>query len=204
MFTGIVSELGAVVTTTPSPAGRRLEFEAPGTTKGLEVGDSVAVNGVCLTAIRVDGTRFAVEAVQETLDRSNLGALEPGHRVDLERPTPADGRFDGHVVQGHVDGVGRVASRTAEGEAERIRIAVPPGLARYVVEKGSVAVDGVSLTVTAASPVAGAPEDAWFDVVLIPHTLDVTVLGDRAVGDIVNIEVDVLAKYVERILEAQS
>ena len=204
MFTGIVSELGTVLTTAPSEAGRRLEFDAPGTTDGLTVGDSVAVNGVCLTAVSVADGRFVVEAVRETLQRSNLGALEPGHRVDLERPTPTNGRFDGHVVQGHVDGLGTVAARTAEGEAERIRISIPADLARYVVEKGSVAVDGVSLTVTAVSPLAGTPEDAWFEVVLIPHTLDVTVLGRRTVGDNVNIEVDVLAKYVERILEAQS
>lgn len=204
MFTGIVTELGTVVARESTRSGRRLSIEAPGTTKDLAVGDSIAVNGVCLTAIRVDGAEFVVEAVAETLDRSNLGLLDVGHRVDLERPTPVAGRFDGHVVQGHVDGVGVVASRRAEGDATRTRISAPASLARYVVEKGSVALDGVSLTVTAVSPLGRDHDPAWFDVVLIPHTLDVTILGDRMPGDAVNIEVDVLAKYVERILEAQT
>jgi riboflavin synthase len=162
----------------------------------MTVGDSIAVNGVCLTAVAVDppGT-ISVEAVPETLRRSNLGGLERGDRVDLERPLAAAGRFDGHVVQGHVDGIGTVRAVGVEGESRRYWFDVPPPLLRYLVEKGSVAVDGVSLTVSAVD--AGG-----FEVVLIPHTLRETVLGLRGPGDVVNLEVDVLAKYVERLLEA--
>ncbi len=152
--------------------------------------------------MEVEEPHFGVDAVMETLERSNLGDLVTGDAVDLERPTAADGRFDGHIVQGHVDGVGHVLSRSREGDAERIRIAIPAHLSRYVVEKGSITVDGVSLTVTASSPLDDGA--GWFEVVLIPHTLEVTVLGVRVAGDAVNIEVDVLAKYVERILEAHS
>ena len=202
MFTGIVSELGSVVGVEPSAAGCRLIISAPATVKGLDVGDSVAVNGVCLTATHVADGHFSLDVVGETLERSNLGALGVGDRVDLERPMPSNGRFDGHVVQGHVDGVGRVSGIGVEGTASRIRVTVPPGLARFLVEKGSVTVDGVSLTVTAVSAVSQpAP---WFEVVLIPHTLDVTVLGHRKVGEAVNLEVDVFAKYVERLMEARS
>jgi len=141
-----------------------------------------------------------VDVVQESLCRSNLGALEAASPVDLEWPLPVNGRFDGHIVQGHVDGVGTVAAISAEGDARRVRVTVPGVLARYLVEKGSITVDGVSLTLTAVSPVGSDP--AWFEVVLIPHTLDVTVLGLRKVGDAVNLEADVLAKYVERLMEA--
>ena len=176
--------------------------EAPDTTKGLQVGDSVAVNGVCLTAVAVDGAEFAVDAVRETLLRSNLESLTVGDRVDLERPTPASGRFDGHVVQGHVDGVGVLESREAEGDATRIRVGFAHSLAPYVVEKGSIAVDGVSLTVTAVSSVDAEP--GWFEAVLIPHTIDATVLGHRRPGDMMNLEVDVIAKYIERMLEAHT
>ncbi len=194
MFTGIVAEVGRVVEATETATGRRLVIEAKQTRDGLEIGDSIAINGTCLTAVALHGDGFAVEAVQETLDRTNLGELSTGSPVDLERPVPATGRLDGHVVQGHVDGVGVVESVAAEGDARRVRVAAEPGLLRYVAEKGSIAVDGVSLTVTAVD--AGG-----FEVVLIPHTLDVTVLGGRRPGDRVNLEVDILAKYVERLLE---
>lgn len=200
MFTGIVTELGRVSSAVATDQGARLVIEAPATAPGLRIGDSVAVNGVCLTAVAVDDGAFAVDAVAETLARSNLGGLGVGDAVDLERPTLVGGRFDGHVVQGHVDGVAEVASRHPEGASERYRITLPPTLARYVVEKGSITVDGVSLTVTAVAPVDVEP--AWFEVVLIPHTLEVTVLGARSPGDRVNVEVDVIAKYVERMLEA--
>ena len=202
MFTGIVTEFGRVVDTRPTDPGRRMVVEAPDTTKGLQVGDSVAVNGVCLTAVAVDGAEFAVDAVRETLLRSNLESLTVGDRVDLERPTPASGRFDGHVVQGHVDGVGVLESREAEGDATRIRVGFAHSLAPYVVEKGSIAVDGVSLTVTAVSSVDAEP--GWFEAVLIPHTIDATVLGHRRPGDMMNLEVDVIAKYIERMLEAHT
>jgi riboflavin synthase len=202
MFTGIVSELGRVTGIAPTDGGAHLTIAAPVTCKGLGIGDSIAVNGVCLTAIAVSHAEFNVEAVGETLQRTNLGDLEPGTTVDLERPVEAaGGRFDGHVVQGHVDGVGVVGHIAAEGSSKRVRITAPPNLAVYLVEKGSVTVDGVSLTITAVSPLA--EEDAWFEIVLIPHTLDVTVLGLRAIGDRVNLEADILAKYVERLMEAR-
>ena len=161
---------------------------------GMAIGDSIAVNGVCLTAVSLAGDALSVEAVPETLGRSNLGRLAVGSHVDLERPMAADGRFDGHIVQGHVDGTGTVRSITADGGSQRFWFDVPSGLLRYLVEKGSVTVDGVSLTVSGV-------DESGFEVVLIPHTLEVTVLGDRGVGDLVNLEVDVLAKYVERLLE---
>jgi riboflavin synthase len=167
----------------------------------MQVGDSLAVNGVCLTAVAIDDTSLSVEIVRESLNRSNLGRLAVDDPVDLERPMPADGRFDGHVVQGHVDGVGIVDTITPEGDAQRMRISLPPALAPYVVEKGSITVDGVSLTVTAVSP--PTEPAGWFEIVLIPHTLDVTVLGRRRPGTAVNLEVDVIAKYVERMLEVR-
>lgn len=203
MFTGIVTEVGRIAEVESTEAGRRIVIEAQDTVNGLSVGDSVAVNGVCLTAVAVDGAWFSVDAVAETLDRSNLGALDAGVRVDLERPVAAAiGRFDGHVVQGHVDGVGVIEAVTSEGDAHRMRVGAPPQLAPYLVEKGSVTVDGVSLTITAVSPVAD--DRPWFEVVLIPHTLEVTVLGDRKLDDQVNLEADIFAKYVERLLEART
>jgi len=202
MFTGIVSELGTVATATPAQGGATFTIAAPQTCNGLAVGDSISVNGVCLTAVGIGDGMFTAEAVSETLQRTNLGDLDDGSVVDLERPvTAAGGRFDGHVVQGHVDGVGTIQTIEPEGTSKRISITVPAALARYLVEKGSVTVDGVSLTVTAVSAVAD--HDPWFEIVLIPHTLDVTVLGVRAVGDRVNLEVDILAKYVERLMEAR-
>lgn len=202
MFSGIVAELGSVEATEETGAGRRLRISAPLTVEGLAIGDSVAVNGVCLTAVEVTTSSFVLDVVDESLDRSNLGALAVGDPVDLERPLSSSGRFDGHIVQGHVDGVGTVAFVTMEGDAKRLRVAAPVGLARYLVEKGSVTVDGVSLTITAVA--ALSDPTFWFEVVLIPHTLTVTVLGRRAEGDPVNLEVDVIAKYVERLLEARA
>lgn len=198
MFTGIVTEVGSVVEVTRTDGGRRIVVAAPATASDLIVGASVAVNGVCLTATHVAGERFAVDVVGETVARSNLGGVAPGDAVNLERPMAAGGRFDGHVVQGHVDAVGVVAAIRPEGEARRIRISIPPDLARYVVEKGSVTVDGVSLTITAVA--AAGETEPWFEVVLIPHTLDVTLFGSRGVGDGVNLEADVIAKYVEHML----
>lgn len=194
MFTGIVAALGTVVDVADNATGRRIRIEDADIFRDIAIGDSVAVNGVCLTAVDVAGDSIAVDIVQESLDRSNLGSLAPGVRIDLERPMLASGRFDGHIVQGHVDGVGLLESIVAEGDAHRVRIALTSDLARYVVEKGSVTVDGVSLTVTAVGT------EPWFEVVLIPHTLEVTVLGLRKPGDQVNLEMDVLAKYVERLM----
>ena len=198
MFTGIVTELGSVTELVDADGVVSLGVRAPRTSNGLVIGDSIAVNGVCLTAVEVTADGFRVEAVNETMARTALGDLEPGSRVNLERPLAADGRFDGHIVQGHVDGVGTITSMTREGGSLRVRVAVPEDLARYVVEKGSICIDGTSLTVTATSePSAG---DAWLEIVLIPHTLDVTVFGTQEVGDRVNLEVDVVAKYVERMM----
>ncbi len=194
MFTGIVAALGTVVAVSETATGRRIRIQDPDLLNDMKIGDSIAVNGVCLTAVKVESNEVTVDVVQESLDRSNLGLLAEGDRIDLERPMAASGRFDGHIVQGHVDGVGTVESIGAEGDACRMRIALAPDLARYIVEKGSVTVDGVSLTVTAVGT------EAWFEIVLIPHTLEVTVLGLRESGDKVNLEMDVLAKYVERLM----
>lgn len=202
MFTGIVTEVGRIAEIEPADSGRRIMIEGSVTADGLSIGDSVAVNGVCLTAVAIDGDTFSVEAVAETLERSNLGALAAGVLVDLERPVASAGRFDGSVVQGHVDGVGTIEEATPEGGSQRVRVRAPSRLAPYLVEKGSVTVDGVNLTITAVSPIAD--DHTWFEVVLIPHTLDVTVLGDRSAGDRVNLEADIFAKYVERLLEART
>ena len=196
MFTGIVEGMGRIDAVVPEDGQRDLTIYADKVLDGMEVGDSIAVNGVCLTAVAVGADHVRVTAVTETLDRTNLGRLTVGDRVDLERPMPAAGRFDGHIVQGHVDGVASVVSIEPEAESRRMRFAAEPALLRYIVEKGSVTVDGVSLTVTAAHADS-------FELVLIPHTLDVTVLGLRAAGDVVNVEVDILAKYVERLLEVR-
>jgi riboflavin synthase len=191
MFTGIVEALGTVQEIEGTDQGKHLVI---GTNlEGLSVGDSLSVNGVCLTIVGCTEVGIRADVVHETLVRTDLGSLAPGDRVDLERSMRANGRFDGHIVQGHVDGIGVVSDLQPEGDSTRMRIDVPGDLARYIAEKGSVAVDGVSLTVTLAGP-------AWFEVALIPHTLDVTVLGRRAVGEKVNIEVDVIAKYVERLM----
>lgn len=202
MFTGIVSEMGSVVGVGETQLGRRLDIDAPVTTETLSIGDSVAVDGVCLTVVAIDGSRFSVEAVAETLDRTTLGDAAQSVTVDLERPVAvAGGLLDGHIVQGHVDAVGRVTGVHPEGDARRVRIVAPQRLAPYLVEKGSITVDGVSLTITSVSRFDAAEQ--WFEIVLIPHTLAVTVLGERGVGDRVNLEADVIAKYVERWMEAR-
>lgn len=195
MFTGIVEHLGTVASVDPSGRGRTIAVEAGPIASTVEVGDSVAVNGVCLTVFEVDGTRIRFQAVGETLDRSNLGDLSTGHPVNLELPMAASGRFDGHIVQGHVDGVGTVAGVEPDGDSRRLTVEMPSPIMRYIVEKGSVTLDGVSLTVTRA-------DDSTLEVALIPHTLGATTFGERKPGDRVNVEVDVLAKYVERLLGA--
>ena len=194
MFTGIVERMGTVTEIEDAGGKRRFVLESAEATRDMEVGDSIAVNGVCLTAVSVEAGSVAVVAVIETLDRSNLSDVGVGDPVNLERPMRAGGRFDGHIVQGHVDGVATVRSIETEGASIRMWFDVPQQLRRYLVEKGSVAVDGVSLTVSGV-------DAAGFEVVLIPHTLDITVFGSRAPGDGVNLEMDVLAKYVERLLE---
>jgi riboflavin synthase len=195
MFTGIVEELGEVVALDHGPASARLTVRGPRVTSDATHGGSIAVNGVCLTVVDHTDDRFTVDVMAETLTHSALADLSPGQPVNLERAMPADGRFGGHVVQGHVDGTARVVSRTRGDRWDVVTFTLPPGLARYVVLKGSITVDGVSLTVSDVTA-------DTFAVSLIPTTLELTTLGRRAVGERVNIEVDVLAKYVERLLSA--
>jgi riboflavin synthase len=195
MFTGLIADIGSVTALERRGEGATLRIGTRLASQ-LERGDSVAVNGVCLTAVDVRDGGFAAEAMVETLRRSALGALEPGALVNLELALRADGRLGGHVVQGHVDGTGLVSEIREEGIARVLRIDPDPDVVRYLVEKGSVAVNGVSLTVS------GLHEDG-FEVSLIPETLRCTNLGSMTVGERVNLEVDVLAKHVERLLEAQ-
>lgn len=193
MFTGIVEELGTVGTIESSSESAILRIEGPLVASDAAQGDSIAVNGVCLTVTSHDAGGFSVDVMAETLRRSSLGALRPGDPVNLERAMAASGRFGGHVVQGHVDGTATIVERVPGDRWEVVTCSLPGQLARYVVEKGSITVDGVSLTVTAVD--AGT-----FSVSLIPTTLGATTLGHKGVGDPVNIEVDVLAKYVESLL----
>ena len=207
MFTGIVEELGEVVALQRGTTSARITVRGPLVTSDASHGSSIAVDGCCLTVVDLDPAagEFTADAMLETLERTTLGGLAPGSRVDLERPVPAGGRLGGHVVQGHVDGVGTVVRREPGERWEVVTVELPADLARYVVEKGSVAVDGVSLTVTAVTSVEGDPDAGGrhtFSVSLIPETLRATTLGSRAVGERVNLEVDVLAKHVERLLAA--
>lgn len=198
MFTGIVTELGRVIAVSDSGDGVELQIEGPATVTDVAVGDSIAVDGVCLTVTSMAPHTFTCFAVRETLDRSSLGTLRTGTLVNLESAMSSGGRFDGHIVQGHVDGVGTIVDIASEGDSRRLRVAIPSSLAPYVVEKGSVTLSGVSLTITATSAVRA--EEVWLEVVLIPHTLDVTTFGGSGIGATVNIEVDVIAKYVERMM----
>jgi riboflavin synthase len=196
MFTGIVEETGRVATAEQRGGLLVARVAARRVLEGVERGGSIAVDGCCLTAVEVDGEAFTCEITAETLARTAFAdRLRAGARVNLERAMRADGRFDGHIVQGHVDGVGTVRALRREGEVAELEVALPPELERYVVEKGSIAVDGVSLTVAAAAP-------GLFRVALIPYTLEHTNLGEVRAGGPVNLEVDVIAKYVERLLGA--
>lgn len=199
MFTGIVEELGALDSIQLNGDSARLRIRGPLVTSDVAHGDSIAVNGVCLTVTGWrPGEYFDADVMAETLDRTALGALGPQAPVNLERAMRADARFGGHIVQGHVDGTGGILSRTEHEHWHVLRISLPAELSRYVVEKGSITVSGTSLTVSAVST-PDAPEP-WFEVSLIPTTLEATILGGVAPGDPVNLEVDVLAKYVERLL----
>ncbi len=204
MFTGIVQELGEVVAVEPAGDSARLRVRAAMLRDGVEHGESIAVNGVCLTAADAQGAdEFAADVMAETLRRSSLGALRPGDVVNLERAMALGDRLGGHLVQGHVDAVGVILAREPAERWEVVRISLPASLARYVVEKGSIAVDGVSLTVTQVSPLAASDQDGAFEVSLIPTTLERTTLGRKGVGEPVNLEVDMLAKHVERLLAAR-
>jgi riboflavin synthase len=191
VFTGLVREVGVVASVVRADGGLRLELEAPATAAAAELGDSVSVAGCCLTAVAVADGRIAFELVPETVARTSLGRLDAGDRVNVEPALRAGEPLGGHFVQGHVDGVGTVRSSEPEGDGRRLWLDAPPGLLRYVAEKGSIAVDGTSLTV------AGLDERG-FAVALVPHTLAHTTLGALEPGDAVNLEADVLAKYVER------
>jgi riboflavin synthase len=193
VFTGIVEELGVVVDVQARGDSATMSVRAPAVSADARHGASIAVNGVCLTVIGQRGDVLDFDVMAETLKRSVIGGLAPGEQVNLERPVRVDGRLDGHVVQGHVDGTGVIIARRPGDGWEAVRFALPASLARYVAEKGSVAVDGVSLTVTAVGP-------DWFEVGLIPETLRATTLGRKQVGDPVNVEVDVLAKYLARLV----
>jgi riboflavin synthase len=192
MFTGIVEELGRVRSLEDRAGAARLVVQCATVNRDSSVGDSVAVNGVCLTAVEVTGEALSFDLGRETMDRSTLGGLRAGDPVNLERPLTLATRLGGHLVQGHVDGVAAVRSVDRNGAEASIRIALPSSLRPYVVEKGSIAVDGVSLTVTVV-------DDEGFEVALIPHTLAATTLGERGPGDGVNLEADVVAKYVENL-----
>jgi riboflavin synthase len=196
MFTGIVRELGIVEAADGGPEGMRLRVRARQAAAQAALGDSVSLSGACLTVTEVDGDTLSFDAVPETLERTSLGRLRPGDALNVEPALRAGEPLGGHIVQGHVDGVGRVLAVPREGDGARLEVEPPPELLRYCVEKGSICVEGVSLTVAALSARS-------FTVALIPHTLEVTTLGGLAPGDEVNLEVDVLAKYVERLLASR-
>ena len=196
MFTGIVEATGEIVAIDQAESDARLTVRAPSIAAGSRFGESIAVNGVCLTVVVSDSETFTSDVMPETLEHSTLGRLRVGERVNLERAVTPETRLGGHIMQGHVDGVGTVVSRDPGPRWDVVRIEIPAALARYVVLKGSVAVEGVSLTVSDVT-------DDAFSVSLIPTTLAETTLGDRRPGDQVNIEVDVIAKYVERLINAR-
>ncbi len=197
MFTGIVEELGEVTARDVLSDSARLTIRGAVVTADAGHGDSIAVNGVCLTVAELlPGGQFTADVMAESLNRSNLGDLQVGSRVNLERAAAVNSRLGGHIVQGHVDGTGRIVARTPSEHWEVVRIEMPAEVARYVVEKGSITVDGISLTVSAL----GSDPGDWFEVSLIPTTRELTTLGRAAVGTQVNLEVDVIAKYVERLL----
>ncbi|MEU7629459.1 riboflavin synthase [Nocardia sp. NPDC049220] len=202
MFTGIVEELGEIVASEQLADAARLTIKGKLVTSDAGHGDSIAVNGVCLTVVEVvGGDSFTVDVMAETLNRSSIGALELGSKVNLERAAALNSRLGGHLVQGHVDGTGTVLSRTPSENWDVVRISLPENIARYVVEKGSITVDGISLTVSGLGA-ADDPEEGgrdWFEVSLIPTTLSLTNLGFATIGTTVNLEVDVIAKYVERL-----
>ena len=196
MFTGLVEEKGKVIAMEELGDSIRMQIEAPVVTADAQLGDSISVNGVCLTVAELGDATFIADIMQESLNRSALGELAPQSTVNLERALLPTTRLGGHVVQGHVDGTAKLISRTPSEHWDILRFELPADLARYVVEKGSIAISGTSLTVSAIG-------ETWFEVSLIPVTLRDTILGDLAEGDLVNLEVDVLAKYVEKMVRPQ-
>ncbi|WP_300917625.1 riboflavin synthase [Corynebacterium stationis] len=196
MFTGLVEEKGKVIALEELGDSIRMQIEAPVVTADTQLGDSISVNGVCLTVAELGDATFIADIMQESLNRSALGELAPQSTVNLERALLPTTRLGGHIVQGHVDGTAKLISRTPSDHWDILRFELPADLARYVVEKGSIAISGTSLTVSAIG-------ETWFEVSLIPVTLRDTILGDLAEGDLVNLEVDVLAKYVEKMVRPQ-
>lgn len=194
MFSGLIESVGRVAEVSPQPSGRVLRV-ASGLAGGLSVGDSIAVNGVCLTVMRTDGRSFAADVSPETLRVTALGAARAGTLVNLERPVRADGRLGGHFVLGHVDAVGRIEEVRAEADCHRVRVGFPPHLQALIVDRGSIALDGISLTVI-------GPDRGRFDVQIVPHTWRETNLHAAAAGDAVNLECDIIGKYVLRAVEA--
>lgn len=197
MFTGIVEEMGTVRRLNQSPNRCELELSASKVLEGTQIGDSIAVNGVCLTVIRLGEEHFTADVMPETLRRSNLRQLKPGSKVNLERAMAANGRFGGHIVAGHIDGTGKILAMQPEGNAVLVTISATPELLRYVVEKGSIAIDGISLTVAKVS-------HTDFTVSLIPHTGEETTLLKHRSGEIVNLETDIIGKYVEKLMQPKS
>ncbi|MBO5558136.1 riboflavin synthase [Ruminococcus sp.] len=193
MFTGLIEEVGTVCEVHKSGSQSFIRIAAKKVLEGTKVGDSIAVNGVCLTVTEHDGNVFRADVMNETLMRSSLGSLKAGSKADLERAMPADGRFGGHIVSGHIDGTGVISAIQKDGIAVRYTVSAESRLLRYIAEKGSVAIDGISLTVASVN-------DSSFSVSVIPHTAENTVLPLRKVGDTVNIETDVIAKYIEKLL----
>jgi len=198
MFTGIVEEIGTVTAVAPAGDGIRLTVQAPTAVTDAGHGDSIAISGVCLTVVDRGDDWFTADVMQQTLTMTTTGSLAPGSAVNVERATAADGRLGGHIVQGHIDGTGRILEIRPGAQWQVVRIALPEDLAPLVVDKGSIAVDGISLTVSAVSDAADS--SPWFEVSLIPETLTATTLGSRAVGDAVNLETDILARHVRRLL----
>lgn len=196
MFTGIVEEIGQIESVQKKSRSAVLHIRCQRVLEGTEVGDSIAVNGVCLTVTSMNDRGYTADVMAETLDRSSLGTLSRGGRVNLERAMPADGRFGGHMVAGHIDGIGTIVDISKDETAVWYRIQAEPDVLRYIVEKGSIAIDGISLTVARVSG-----ED--FSVSIIPHTQGNTTLADRKKGDIVNLETDIIGKYVEKLLQPE-
>jgi riboflavin synthase len=203
MFTGIVAELGEVAGIEQRGDAARLTIR--GSTEGVSPGDSIAVNGVCLTVTGILEGTFTADVMGETLHRSSLGALTCGAPVNLEQSVRLADRLGGHLMQGHVDATGTIISRSPAEHWDQVRISLPASISRYVVHKGSIAVDGISLTVSALGPPGNGPDgDTWFEVCLIPETLKRTTMGARQPGEVVNLEVDVIAKYVERLMNGEA
>ncbi len=197
MFTGIIEEIGTIRRLSKTPVQCELEIAAEKILKGTQIGDSIAVNGVCLTVTSLGEGYYTADVMPETLRRSSLGKLQIGSKVNLERAMAANGRFGGHIVAGHIDGIGKILSMQTEGNAFLVTIGAPPAILRYIVEKGSIAIDGISLTVTKVT-------HCDFTVSLIPHTGEETTLIKHHPGDIVNLENDIIGKYVEKLMQPKS